>query len=310
MKSSLSVYFNRDRTYITFVVPDKKGLKLEYINSTINPIQIDNLNTQNSINGIEELNDILKELPVDLKTRIAITLPGDLALISQFPGDPSTKVADLKKLVNLEIRQLYPQFSFEDFTSNVFPMAPKLDGKHMFIAVIIPKTDLVTCRNLLGQLRMPIDSIEISQMNVHNAYIYNYPEYADLNVAFFGVQKDFIDVSVITKRKLVYYNLIAFNELSSLSDLIEKEFDKITGQYVSTIDAAYMFGENLTKSNYMEVWEIAMLSGIEVHKLNSFRMMITEMTKRKREYCARVAHLFPPCIGGCIPPYHTRVKFY
>lgn len=308
MKKILSVYFASDRTYLALTEPKPKGLQLSYVNSTTRPVNF--TDDPDAINGgIEELNSVLEEIG-DEDLRISVTIPSDNVLVSRFPGREKMSTGDLRQLVNLEIRQNYPQFNFEDFTSNVVPLAAKIDGTIMILAIIIAKQDLESCRKALKSISRPISKLEISQMNAHSAFLYNYPDRKDKNIALVGLQNGFADISVIKSSQPVYYNLAAFSSSDQIGEVIEAEHTIITSEYVENIDAVYLFGSGLTKEILTSAWETAMLLGMEAEKLNAFRMMSADLSQREKEYCSRVSHIFPPCIGGCILPYHERIKLY
>ena len=76
---------------------------------------------------------------------------------------------------------------------------------------------------------------------------------------------------------------------------------------MDNIDLAALFGIGL---NYDVLTQVkGELSGLtnDVIRLNSFRMFSTDLDMRVKEYCARVAHIYPPCIGGCLPSYHQKI---
>lgn len=309
MKQTLSIYFGTDRTYLTVVEPKSTGLELVYINSTQGAIDLENIDDESSLLAAQELEVYLSELHGDIG-RIAVTLPSDSVLVTHIPGKKDLSQEDIVKLVNLEIRQNYPQFNFDDFTPSVIPLAPRLDGKEMLLAVIIPRKEYTSCKELLSTLKVPITSIEISQMSAHNALLYNYPEEKDKTAAVLNIGKQFVDISVITKGQPIYYNLASFQDKNKIGDLCEDEFSKILSEYVEFIDSAYFFGSELTLDLLNKANETIMGLVMESKRLNAFRMMSCNLDNRTNEYCIRTAHIYPPCIGACIPSYHDKTKLF
>ncbi|MFP4528444.1 MAG: hypothetical protein ACLFQX_07835 [Candidatus Kapaibacterium sp.] len=309
MKTALSVFFNIDRTYLTFVRNTPDGLSLEYINSTKGYIDLEDLRSESSKKGAAELQEILGQIsePPD---RLSVTIPAEIVYVSQFPGRQGMKPQELRQLVGLEIRQAYPGMNYEDFVTNIYPMRAGKSGKDMMMAVIISKEIIKSCEKLLETTGRHIDNIEISHMNAHTAFLYNYPDRHDQNVALLGIQENFIDVSVLEKSHPVYYNLLSVNNMDQLSEMLEEEFNRIRENYVDQIDTAFFFGASLTKELYLQMWETAMLIGFEAGRLNAFRMMSTKLDERARDYCVHTSHIYPPSIGGALPSYHKKIKLY
>jgi hypothetical protein len=309
MGKTLSVFFNIDRTYVSIVEPTEKGLDLCYLKATQNSIDLENIDAPMSQIGIEELMEIVAGRTEDLD-KIDITIPSESVVVSQFPGSPNIGNNELKQLISLEIRQAYPQVNPEEFSTNIIPMDFRKDGSYMMLAVIIPN---VIIRNVLEILRpfdLPINNIEISQLNSHSAFLYNYPERQNQTIAIVGVQDQFMDISIIKNNNPMYYNLISLDEKTKIGEAIEKEHERIVESIVDTVDAAYFFGTGLTKELYLNVWETSMLLNMEVGRLNAFRMLTTSLDDRDREYASRTMHLYPPSIGASFQPYHKRLKLY
>lgn len=305
MELTLSVYFGNDRTYLTLVKPKEDGLELVYLNATSSHIDLDNI--ENSQSGVLELNKILDDINHDIG-QLTVTLPSENVLVTKFPSKPNITLDELKKLVNLEIRQNFPQYNHDDFTSTTIKFAPKLDGVSMDIAVIIPKQNYISCKKILEKIKVPISNTEISQFNAHNAFLFNYPDYTDKTVVLIGIYSQFIDFSVMTDTKPLYYNLLNFKEENEFGKILENEINKLLNEYVNFIDAVYFFGSNLNKELYTTAKEGLKGIVMETGKFNAFRMLSTHLDIRDKEYSSRTAHIYPPCIGACIKPYHERLK--
>jgi len=307
MDLTLSVFFNIDRTYLTVVERTNRGLNLVYVNSTSSPVNIDHINEPSFIEASRELDSILKSIELKIN-RLTCTIPSETVLVSLFPGRTGISESELLQLVNLEIRQSYPQFGVENFSSSVIPLAPMINKRQMVLAVILLKQDFEVYSKLLYPLNLPVDNIEISQLNAHSAFIYNYPEISIKNIALLGVQSRFIDISLLSGKAPVYYNLVSLPDLEKFGDSLEKEFDKLTSDYISHLDGLYFFGTGL-KAEHIEIAKEKLSKKIPlIGRLNAFRMMTTSLSQREREYCSRVSHIFPPCIGGCFPAYHEHIQ--
>ena len=303
----LSLFFSADRNYLAVVDETNKGLRLLHVNSTEHSIDLFTAKDDILKTGIDEFHNLLKSLPEKIE-QLVITLPAEHVLVSKFPGNENISMSDLRKLVELEIKQNFPQFNFQDFTSTVIPLLPAMDKKQMLMGIIIPKDIYATCKKLLEPLNLPIKNVEISQLNTHSAFIYNYPEYSDKAVVFFGIKKRFIDISVIKDKKPLYYNLVSYKDNETICDICHSEFTRIVSEFIDKIDMVYFFGYSLTKEILDKAKEELSSSVDYIGRLNAFRMMTAAITEREKEYCSRAAHIYPPCIGACIPPYHNRIK--
>lgn len=309
MKYSLCVHFSYERVYFTVVEPSNTGLQLIYINSTGHGIDLANPNDANSKKGIEELELILSEIG-NVISGIYITLPSENVLVSQIPGKDGLSKDEVGKLINLEVKQAYPQYTSDDYTFNVVPLAPRINGSKMLMAVIIPNIIYSNAKKLLGSLKAPVIRMEISQLNAHSAFLYNYPEDKESTVAFFCIQDKFVDVSVINNSQPAYYNLQKYNDEFDIAGICEKEFDILMTDYVENIDSAYLFGPGLTKSMFDRADGMLSIMVNKTGRLNAFRMFGTALGDREKEYCRKTYHIYPSCIGGVIPPWHERLKFY
>ena len=62
-------------------------------------------------------------------------------------------VDELKQLVDLEIRQAFPQFNPEEFVTTVTPMEKNKDGIHMMMATIVQMDILETIKEIFQNNR-------------------------------------------------------------------------------------------------------------------------------------------------------------
>lgn len=311
MAQTLSIFFNIDRTYISVLEPTTKGLSLSYINSTLNYIDLENLEDEGSIKGLEELDIILSNLDFEVD-KIDITIPAESVLVTQFPGREGMTEIEFRELISLEIRQSYPQFNENQFSSNLIPMGDRIDKQLMMLAVIMPVEIIKSLMNILDKFHIPINNIEISQLNAHNAYIYNYPENIYKTTAIVGVQNNFIDLSIIQNMKPIYYDLISCSDKNQLGELLIDEFNNISNFIVKNIDEVFFFGTGLT----MELLDITKKTfkkkdfDVSVERLNAFRMISTQLSQREIDYCSRTFHIYPPCIGASFKSYHERIQIF
>jgi hypothetical protein len=306
MSRTLSVFLNSDRIYIAAFEPTAKGLELIYLNSTECPFDPEFPDDDRSVLASQEFGIYLEDLgPISGAT---ICLPAESALLRQIPAKQDMTKDELGKLVNLEIRSAFSQYDPSMFYSRVIPLAPRLDTRHSMLAVMIQKSYVKACESLFAGTNIPVLNFDISQLNAHNAFIYNYPEQHDKTVAILGVQNQFIDVSVIQNCKPLYYNLASYSSPDDIGAICENEFTRIMTDYAGFIDSAYLFGLGLTKPMLDTAQQTLMGLVMESGRANAFRMISTKLTDRDRKYCAATAHIYMPCVGAVLPPYHETIK--
>lgn len=305
-EKALSLFLNVDRAYVCLMERDNNNINLSYISSTDSKIDPESIDDEQSQKGLDELKSIFSE--IDIPKKINLTLPSESVLVTTFPGKPDITHAEIVKLVELEIKQLYPQLTLEQFSIFVTQLAPTKEGKYYMLASIINDDLINSCRNIIEQNNAELGKIEISQFAAHNSFMFNYPEIKDQNVLLVSIQNQFMDVSLLTQGETVYYNLLSVTDNAKIAEIFENECNKIQETIVDQINQAFFFGSSLTKELNMLLWETSMLFGFETKRLNPFRMMSTTLEGRKKEYCSRVFHLFPAVVGVNLPSVNNRIK--
>ena len=169
MKSALSVFFNIDRTYIAILSPSEKGLSLDYLNATRNQIDLENVFDPDNDPGIQELREFMLSVQNKIN-RVSVTIPAESVFVSQFPGQKGMTNQQLNKLVNLVIKQAYPQYNTDEFVSNIIPMEKNIKGASMMLASIMQKDIINTCRDIFKDF-LRVTNIEISPLNATTAFV-------------------------------------------------------------------------------------------------------------------------------------------
>jgi hypothetical protein len=308
MKSNLSIYFGTDRTYLALIESQPKGLCLKYINSTNHPIDLDNPENPNSKEGLDELFYLVEAIPEQYHF-INLALPLELVLITQFPARPKISKDEILSIVNIEMRQVYPQFDPAQFPTYLFQLKERRNNA-FYLAVIIPRKIYENIKKMTTKLNHLVEKIEISQVNSHNALLYNYPEFFSKNVGIFNIQDGFIDFSIINGKQFISYSLIRYNKSEEIPDLITKHIEGVRKEIDVSPEACFLFGISLTRDLFEFVASKISKHTSTVKKLNPLRMFTTSLSERERAYCSRIAHILPPCVGASIPVYHDRIKIY
>ena len=152
----------------------------------------------------------------------------------------------------------------------------------------------------------PVAAVEASHLSSHRAVYFNYPEFADQCHITIGISSDFIDFSVMKDQTPVYYNWFNYEFPTEINHLCISEIQNITGNYYSDTSAVFLYGEGLTKQILDNLKSQLNGLGDSTFRLNPFRMMSTQLSRRLQDYCIRTAHLYPPCIGGMLPINYKR----
>lgn len=308
MRSGLSIFFNIDRVYLAILSESKKGLNLEYVEATRNRVDLENPDDPKCIEGINEIISFIDKVKHQID-HLNVTIPAESVFVTQFPGEKGITEDQLKKLVNLEIKQAYPQFNTNEFVSNIYPLEPDKNNRFMMLASIMQRDILETISKVFKDY-LPISNVEISQINAHTAFLYNYPESLNKNIIILGIQDQFIDLSLIKNSKPAYYNLLSFSNKDKLADMVQDNYQLLLNEVTDKVDGIYFFGTGLTKDLFFQATEKASYLGLETNRLNAFRMMSTSLNQRQKDYCSIVQHIFPPAIGALIPDYHQRIRIF
>ncbi len=302
-KTTLSLFFDEDRTYCLLLRDEERGFALRYIQATDAPFSVsDSYDGHGNEKGRDQIRAILDTIE-ERPDRITVCLPMESVFVHQFPAPLSLAGEEVRKLVRFEISQHFPDKNYEQFRSQAFPLAARLDDTRMMLAVIMDRKMAEGVNALLGDFGI-VDHIAVGQLAVHEAFLYNYPEQADQTVAIIGVQGRYLDISVLKNGQAAYLHTQPYNDEDELIDGCEAEFKNILEDYVAYLDGAYIFGSGLTADILAQMQS---RMSIPVKRFNALRMMSTTLDAREREYCGRVAHIIAPCVGCALPRTETGI---
>lgn len=308
MENVLSLFFSPERTYIAYLEKTTNGLKLNKIGTTSSTIDLENLENPINQHSLEELYSFASQWATDTNL-LTISIPMEYVIITQFPGRPNITTEEIMSVINIEIRQNYPQFNPEEFPTYLFQLAPRKEQTY-FLASIIPKKIFQNVKILSNKMNKIVQRIEISQIASHNCLLYNYPEEKENFVAIFNVSDKFIDYSVIRGEEFYFYNLIKFNNYEQIPNLIEQNIGKVNNEFNISITSLYFFGTHLNKITLDKVSKYFENKQKNIKRLNAFRLVTTELDDASQQICARLAHHFPSCVGSILPELHKRIKVY
>lgn len=306
MRKILSIFFNNDRAYAARLELTETGIKVSKIDATEKRLDLLALTEQDSIDASAELQEFVFEMGEDAD-EVRVTFSMDAAFARQLPNASNATKEELSKLVNFEIRQAFPSLDPKEFETRIIEFAPRVDGTKNYFAAILDKR-LINAAKMIIEILKPIDRFEISQMNAHNAFLYNYPEYADNSALFIGAQDSFIDISLIQKGQPIYYNLIALQDRDNLAPTVIQELEKAQMDCVAFVDCIVFFGSGLTNASLDKAKSELLGMASYVGKLNPFRMALADLSDRQKQYCSRIAHILPPLIGAALEPQYKLIE--
>lgn len=296
-----SIYFDINQIYFANLESNEKGLFLNYINSSTaisdTPIDLENLNNYPNIK--EELLLFCQESPK--ADSIAITLASENVLISYIPGDINMEHSKIKQMIELEISNTYSDSNINNYTVIIYDFAERMDGNKMMIAAIIPNIILQNIYNILKPLQIPISKIDISPFATINSLLYNYPNQKEKAAAVLNLHNEYIDVVVVKEAKPIYYSQVYFDSIDELDSILEEEFNTIMTDYIDYVETAFFCGNYLTV-DILAQGEAKLADFLMTgFRLNTFKMVRTNLEQREKEYCSRTAHIYTPCIGAILP---------
>ncbi len=305
MEPTIAVYFDLDRTFIALMEPDSKGQSLAYVNSTTRALDLaSGKDAAGYADAHQELQDTLLEI-AGAAFRITVSVPMESVFVHQFPAPAALSTEEIQKLVRFEIDQHFPDENPEHFESQAFQLCPRLDESQMMQAVIMDRDVRKLVEESLQILGGNIERIEVAQHSAHNAFVYSYPEVSDKTVFIIGIQRKYLDVSVLKNGQAAYYQIVPFNSNDEIPGACETELRKVLEEYVPYVDEAYIFGAYLLNDILQAIRSEL---SIPVHRFNAFRMITTTLGERERSYCSRVAHVFPPCIGSALSQVQEGIR--
>lgn len=307
MKRVLSIFFNTDRTYIAKILNNPDGLKLEYLNATNTPVDLDSLHTDEQTQAFDEIDNIIGQCGNDFDN-ISIVFPADSLLISQMPSKKGITRDEIMELIGIELKRTFPNLNISNFKIQVFQLNENKTKVNKQIAVVYQNNDLSVFEQYFQKYGKEINFPYVSQIAAANCFMYNYPELKDKNAAIVGIQNNYIDFCVITGGNFVYFGLENYATADQIPTALEVQIEKVKNEIVDDLAGGiYFYGKDVNYDTFMSCWEIAMIFGAEGKRLGTFRMLKSDLEERDIEYTIKTAQYYAPCIGAAIPLYFDSI---
>ena len=307
MKRILSIFFNTDRTYVTKVLNSPDGLKLEYLNATNTPIDLDSLHSDEQTQAFDEIDQIILQAGIDFDN-ISIIFPADSLLISHMPSKKGITREEIMNLIGIELKRTFPNLNITNFQIQVFQLSENKSKINKQIAVVYQNNDLSVFEQYFLKYEKEINFPYVSQIAAANCFMYNYPELKVKNSAVVGIQNNYIDFCVISKGNLVYFGLENYISSDQIPMALETQIEKVMNEIVDDLGGGiYFYGRDVNQQTFINCWETSMIFGAEGKRLGTFRMLKSELEERDLEYTFKTAQYYAPCIGASIPLYFDSI---
>lgn len=302
-KRILSIYNSLHETYSVLVKNNPEGLSLDWISTINTPFEFDENDINFNENSISEFRSQFEDIQ-DRVDGVSIVFPAENIMVSQFPINADVAEEDVKSLLDIEIKKAYPKLDINDFAIDTIKLGNESNQQQKIMCIILPKLDIIRYEEFFSKYNKKIIATYVSQIAAANSFIYNYPELRSSVSVIVGIQGNFLDFTIVKNSKIIYYNLLSYQQNSDIPQSLTNEISKIKSIIDNSIMAGvFCYGEDLNEQLFREIEATLKDNAINTYKLNAFRMMRTNFNDREIDYCKRVSHIFPSVIGASFPSF-------
>jgi hypothetical protein len=308
-----TLYFDTHRAYVALVERNDNTLQLAYINATREPVDVFHTEEEaRSSAGMHELQSILGDI-AGKATSMSVSLDMDSVLSYHIPYAAAASLGEMRDFVRLELQLHAPDTDPTLFHAVLHPLQSSPAARvQSALGVFIHPTAIDIAYYAARLANLPLKRLGSAQMDAHNAHSFSYPEHSDELVALCGIQSSCVDVSVVRGRKFLAAETVSLegssigiNGKMSVGAACKQTLDNAQAQLGQSIQAALLFGTDLTKA---ALDETAQMLPCSVERLNPLRRLSTSLSQREREYCARIAHVLAPSVGSALPDASVSIR--
>lgn len=302
---SLSIFFSSDKVYCGLFKKTKQGIRLVDLSTTLDPIDLDDIDSELSTKATNQLTRCLNEFDEKID-ELNIVLDNEHSFWTVIPGNEYTKDKDLRKILELEIRNNVESFNLDDFEFRIYPHGKKDEEDNDQLFVIYFRKEIINnCNKILNIVGLEPKYIVTSQLASQNTIEYNYPDSSHLYSLLINKQEEFCDLTVSNDKKTFYYDLLKSGNDDNLISEIENVLNNLRSEDIQPGNLL-LSGPKLTKE-FIE--KLNNETSLEFNRINSFRLVRANVDKRMKDYCFRTAHLFAPVVGGVLYSYDSGKTF-
>jgi hypothetical protein len=296
MKKYLNVYFGDSRTYFCMTETTAKGVELKYVKSLkLIPDFGDGVFSDAGFQY--DLSEVTSEIVEDIEGIIPV-IPFNQIFTSLMPSPKNLTTEELRKLFKLELRQNFPDRAYEDFSAYCVALKMRTDGENYILGLFIKNKVEEICKGFLSPFNSTVFEIVLPQIATVSAYYLNYPENADKLTVLILLGFNSSSLTICKGKDILYYSEINFENHLQVIENLQREMEKTRDLIKGNYDNLILHGEALTPMILEEYKKVFSNKFPFIGRLNAFRMLTTRLGNEYREYCNRMAHVYPACIGG------------
>ena len=295
-KNSLNIFLDSERTYLSVISNGEQKPSVVYIDSF-------------EKSSISEISEKLESIVSDLEQKpdeINIILSSEDYVLTQFPHTENISGEDLKNVIDFEIKLHFGEIEPENIICLLTPLDNLASGPD-YVLMTFCRTDIVEQFRNLPFAKDKIIKCSFAAHATLNAFRYNYPDYSENTNLIIGFYQNYVDISILGSSgpRLVQYR--NYSDIDTcIKDIkhLKNEFETRVSHQLQTI---FVYGETLTQLILDKLK--TSFPHLEIVRFNAFRKFRAHLDDRKKEYCTRTMHIYPPNVGAVLPDYTEHIEF-
>jgi hypothetical protein len=291
---SLNVFSDAERYYI---------YEINNSGNTTSLIFIESYEKANkSIKDV--LTELIEKLPLKPEIFNYVISPDDFVL-TQFPHTEHITGDELKEILDFEVKQNFGEVLPEEITCILTPL-DDLIIKQDYILASLFKNEIKEELKQIDWISKCEMKFQFSTNTVINSFRFNYPEFDDATIGFFGIYNAYLIYIVISPNGPSLVQFWNYDTKEECNDIIKQELN-VLEKTVHNLTNIFIYGEKL--DGHLLKSFIESNPGFIIHRLNAFRKLSSGIDERAKEYCARTMHIHSPGIGASLPDYTEHIEF-
>ncbi len=289
-----SLYIGKYSTLLVVLEKNENGYNLMYIKRIKNILNLNELLTNpNFTIVINEICGVLHQYSI---TDFFVTLGTDYYITTNIPRSFIDNKNDFLKLVDLSIKQHYPDKTIADFGIKSIPI--HYENKIEFVCMI-NKDIIFATKNLIEMLGYTLTDVNPAHISIINSYMYNYIDSILERAVLIQLLDNVFEFTIIADNNLIGLEYCVIDR--DVSSVLETKIEQIVNDYSIKVDSIYLYGDTLNKQTYIKCWETSMIFDINCKRLNALRLISSNLSKREKDHCMRMFHSYNYCIGAALP---------
>jgi hypothetical protein len=225
---------------------------LNYVKSLSSVININDLTSDDSANGLNELSNIMQDF--DNIKKFFVTLDNDNYILTHIPGNLKNNSDDFLELINFEISQHDPTKTLDDFRIKTIPLQSTLKQKPTELVTMIDKNVVLAIESVVANLGYELTDVNPVPISALNTFTYNYPNSKENIVIIVRFTRNVMEFGILKNNKIIGYEFRAVEDNANIATDMENQIAEILAAYElsSHVDCIYFYGVALTKELYVD----------------------------------------------------------